>query len=428
MTYRLLILSHGHPDFSKGGGEYASYALFQQFGKLDDIEAFFIAAAPNNLDHPDQAPTIQELSVGREWLVAPTDDWLFYHSDLDLSDDSDLHHLIEQIRPDIVHVHHFFRLGVNFLMALKRWTSTARWVFTFHEFLAVCPYHGQLLTRTGKLCDGPTPADCLKCIPQCDQHDLAIRDTLMRHMLSAFDAYIAPSQQLADRYFQWGLEGHKCFVVESPLTLALDQVAWSTSDHISHHVRAQRCPTRFAFFGNVQPQKGLDLILTALELSLAECPNMTLTIFGRIPTSIPSYASDLERESYQTTFRLLNVLSDHIHLVGGYSQGEIPDLMSSIHWVVMASRWLENSPVVIQEAKACRRPLLVPALGGMAEKVTPDVDGFHFDFNNPHDLSSLMLQCAASPDQWSQLVANMTPPPSLASILRDHRQVYGLPI
>ena len=51
--------------------------------------------------------------------------------------------------------------------------------------------------------------------------------------------------------------------------------------------------------------------------------------------------------------------------------------MAATDFVVMASRWWENSPVVIQEAYAAERPLVVPGLGGMAEKVQDGVTGRH---------------------------------------------------
>lgn len=41
--HRILIISHGHPDFSKGGAEIAAYQLFAELKKRDDCEALFLA-------------------------------------------------------------------------------------------------------------------------------------------------------------------------------------------------------------------------------------------------------------------------------------------------------------------------------------------------------------------------------------------------
>jgi glycosyltransferase involved in cell wall biosynthesis len=60
----------------------------------------------------------------------------------------------------------------------------------------------------------------------------------------------------------------------------------------------------------------------------------------------------------------------------------------------MTSKWWENSPVVIQEAYACGRPLIVPGIGGMKEKIVDQVTGLHFRVGDAHDLSRVLkLAC-----------------------------------
>ena len=38
MKQRILVVSHGHPDFSLGGAEIAAYNLFEAFKKNEDVE------------------------------------------------------------------------------------------------------------------------------------------------------------------------------------------------------------------------------------------------------------------------------------------------------------------------------------------------------------------------------------------------------
>ena len=98
--------------------------------------------------------------------------------------------------------------------------------------------------------------------------------------------------------------------------------------------------------------------------------------------------------------------------------------MAGVGWVVMASRWLENSPVVIQEARACRRPLLVPDVGGMAEKVWPGRDGWHWSFGDSCSLSCQMQRCCKRPHEWLQLQNAMCEPTSNAQITAMHESLY----
>ena len=48
MTQRLLVLSHGHPRFNRGGGEHAAYAVHQHIGERPGWESLFLATAPED--------------------------------------------------------------------------------------------------------------------------------------------------------------------------------------------------------------------------------------------------------------------------------------------------------------------------------------------------------------------------------------------
>ena len=43
---RILVMAHGHPDFSLGGGELAAYTLFKAYQARDDVdEAWYLGRA-----------------------------------------------------------------------------------------------------------------------------------------------------------------------------------------------------------------------------------------------------------------------------------------------------------------------------------------------------------------------------------------------
>lgn len=416
---RLLVLSHGHPRFNRGGGEYAAYAIHHHLGTQPDLESLFLAAGP------DDEPSLLCLEGGREWLLPSTDDWLLFESRVDLKPGCELQLLLQRWQPDLIHCHHFYRLGLDVLLAIQRWCPQARWIFTLHEFLAICPYQGQLLRRDGELCEGPSEEHCPSCLPQIGLSDFALREGLMRLLMQQMDVLIAPSEQLAQRYVAWGIDPARILVVECPLSEAVLQQLPLAESPLQIQLRDRRPPCRFGFFGNVQPPKGLDLLLEAMQRVVRECPAATLTIFGRIPQTLEGYPPEQQRNLLRVR-ELVDELDSHCELVGGYRQEDIPSLMQRIDWVVMGSRWLENSPVVIQEARACRRPLLVPRLGGMAEKVVDGIDGFHFTPGDADALADLMLRCGSSRPAWNALVARIRSPQALAAIITAHRCAYGL--
>jgi glycosyltransferase involved in cell wall biosynthesis len=425
MAQRLLVISHGHPRFNRGGGEHAAYAVHEHVGALPSWDSLFLAAAPEG--RLGAGEDLEQLGEVQEWLVRPTDDWLLFESAVALGPGCALQRLIEAWQPDVVHWHHYHRLGLDLLLAIDRWCPQARTVFTLHEFLALCPFQGQLLTPADGVCDGPQLEACSRCLPEIDPADLVLREALLRRLMVAVDVFIAPSAQLAALYGAWGLEPERLQLVEYALPAALMTVyeQWQSRPAALAPPAAEgSAPVRFGFFGNVLPSKGLDLILEAFAALAAEQPEARLTVFGRIPddwSALPRH----HHAFYGRVRALLAELEGRVTVLGGYGQEDVPRLMQSIDWVVMASRWRENSPVVILEAKACRRPLLVPALGGMAEKVRDGLDGWHFQPGNAEDLAALMRRCCTSRQAWYTLVQRMAGPVALEPILAAHLRIYA---
>src|SRR6185503_11624350 len=93
-------------------------------------------------------------------------------------------------------------------------------------------------------------------------------------------------------------------------------------------------------------------------------------------------------EDFQQEFMdLLEESSDSVFLAGRYDNRDLPSLMEKVDWVVVPSRWWENSPLVIQEAFAHGRPVISSDIGGMAERVVHGVNGLHFRVGDPVSLA-----------------------------------------
>lgn len=408
MSERLLVLSHGHPRFNRGGGEHAAYAVHEHIDALPGWQSLFLAAAPQDRLAADS--DLEQLDTPQEWLLRPTGDWLLLSSAVALHEGCALHRLVQDWCPNVVHIHHVHRIGVDVVWAIARWCPAARLVITLHEFLPLCAYQGQLLTPEGALCEGASAAGCMACLPAIDGEDLWLREQLMRSLMQAMDVCIAPSRQLAEVYIRWGVEPQRLSVVDYALPSALAAVAAPVPAPPGK-------PCQFGVFGNVLPPKGLDLVLEAfLALGDRNC-EAQLHVFGALPKATPgSFADGLQQR--------IERLGDRVVLHGGYSQADVPRLMEQVHWVVMASRWRENSPVVILEAKACGRPLLVPALGGMAEKVRNGLDGWHYTPGDAMALMDLIHRCSQSRQAWQHLQASLDPPACASAITQAHLRLY----
>ena len=193
----------------------------------------------------------------------------------------------------------------------------------------------------------------------------------------------------------------------------------TSDDEHRHHV--------FGFFGNCHAAKGLDLVLEAFVLARDRCPSARLMVHGPVLTVLEELkCSAWQRDQdYRVKVNdLLRRLHGIVILHGRYDQAQIPDLMAPLGWVMMSSRWLENSPVVIQEARLCQTPLLVPALGGMQEKVQHGVDGWHFDPDSAEAMANVIAECCQDPGRWSAMQRSVRPPLKPEQLLGLYEAFY----
>jgi glycosyltransferase involved in cell wall biosynthesis len=98
--------------------------------------------------------------------------------------------------------------------------------------------------------------------------------------------------------------------------------------------------------------------------------------------------------------------------------------MRDIDWTIIPSTWWENAPVVIQEAFHHGRPIIASNIGGMAEKVTDDVDGLHFHVSNPESLAEQMARAIQDPSLWERLRSGIRKQMTANEAGRQHVELF----
>ncbi|MEM9382996.1 MAG: glycosyltransferase, partial [Planctomycetota bacterium] len=74
--------------------------------------------------------------------------------------------LLDELRPDLVHVHHLLYLSSGLLEVCRRRGIPV--VLTLHDFWLGCARFGQLLHADGSRCASVDPARCGTCLPSLD--------------------------------------------------------------------------------------------------------------------------------------------------------------------------------------------------------------------------------------------------------------------
>jgi glycosyltransferase involved in cell wall biosynthesis len=342
-----------------------------------------------------------DLGAGAEPIVAHApDEHLFATAGMaadrlswdDVADRRELVRFLAELPVGVYHFHHLWRIGLDLVAELMEARPEARFVATLHEMLAICAHHGQMIRVRGReLCRGATPTQCAACFPALPARHFLLRRAAFLALLERFDAIVYPSDFVRQRHRDWGLASVEDLVLENYLgdTLAAAPRRDAADPALARH---------FAFFGQPTPFKGLDVLLRGFVLALAEEPRLTLSVFGcdreDVLGMFPDLAGPLDRAG------------EAVYFLGRYDQAEVLDLMRTVGWVVVPSIWWENSPVVIQEAKRAGVPLIVSDIGGMAEKVRPELDGLQFRRGSPADLARV-LRRAADPARHAAISATL---------------------
>jgi glycosyltransferase involved in cell wall biosynthesis len=296
-------------------------------------------------------------------------------------------------RPDVVHFQHTHYIGFDLITQVRRMMPHVPIVYTLHEFLPICHRDGQMVrTHREELCTHSSPRRCNECFPDWSPQHFFLRERFIKSHLSLVDQFLAPSRFLLERFVEWGIPREKIrFEEYGRIPQPRLEAPGDT-----------RPRNRIGFFGQISRFKGLEVLLEAMGILQAAAPEIHLSAYGASLEVLP----DEPRNKF---IAALEASGDNVTFAGPYHPASVPRIMSEVDWVVVPSRWWENSPLVIQEAFMHGRPVICSDIGGMAEKVTHDVNGLHFKVSDPAHLAETIRQAVSTPGLWDRLHRGIPP-------------------
>ena len=406
---RVLALAHNHPDLQPGGTEIFARGLFRALRDRHGADGLFLAACTAQQRERKPGTLLQAAGSAEDELLVWLDHFdRFFLSQVDIYGLAALMPLVERLRPDVIHVHHLLLFGLEAVDMLRRAAPQAALVLTLHDYFALCPREGQLLTADGRTClAGPSADACRRCMPDRPAMDFTLRDVAIRDACRAFDLLIAPSRFLRDRFVAAGWDAARIAVVPNAVAAA------ESVPHRAIGTEGRR--DRFAVFGNVNRYKGtLGALRASARLSAAGVAH-ALALHGGTAWQTEAFLAEFEAA--------LAAAPDATHH-GPYGPHDHAARIARADWVVVPSIWFENAPLVILEAFRHRRPVICGDTGGMAELVTDGVDGLHAPIGDPAGLAAVMRRAAEEPGLWERLVANIRLPPDFDDAARHHLRLY----
>jgi glycosyltransferase involved in cell wall biosynthesis len=425
---KILLISIFHPELVRGGAQQIAYELFRGLQARPDTEAVFLAAID-----PTQSAFYKSGACITGFDGRP-DEYLFlsrgydywWHKTTDTRLLDAYAAFLREIRPDVVHFHHFLLLGLDLLTFTRRILPDVRIVFTLHEFVSICDANGHMLrTHDKALCTRASPARCNQCFPNRGPEEFFLRELWVKRHFDVVDAFTTPSRFMIEHFVTWGLDRSRITHVTNgqPNYAAVARSGGAAARSVAVPASPKR--NRFGFFGQLVDNKGVWLLLEAASLLRAEgfC-EFSIEINGENLR----YASEQRRTEIETFRAAEESLPPEQRLVrfnGGYEVGQLAARMGRVDYCVVPSVWWETFALVISEAWMFGRPVIASDIGAMAERVRDGVDGLQFGAGDARSLASTIKRAATEEGLWERLHAGIEMPPAAEVMVEGMMGVYG---
>ena len=441
---KIFQIIHGFPPYNTAGTEVYAYNLSKELAKSHKV---FVFHRTKDLNIKEYSIVLSHLD-GLE-IFAINNTFRSYDS-FDATYRNKLiaekfGEILNQIKPDIVHVQHLLYLSTKIIEEAKKRRIPI--VFTLHDYWLLCP-QGQLLRNNEEICNRENHAQCAQCV----SYQLAIkrniikayywlkrfmpevlfqlskniylncckfyfpvksratnlikeRDGYMKDICQKVDLFISPSQFLRKRFTEWGILEDKIITLTPGFNL----------DNFDNYRKTNSEKLRFGFIGNIMAAKGILLLIECFNKIDNE--KVELRIYGKA-SSYKSIVRD-----YLAYIKKL-VKNRNIKFMGGFDHKKIAGIFGEIDVLIVPSIWYENLPLVIQEAFAAKTPVIASNIGGIPELIVDGVNGILFKPNDINDLYRKINQVIENPYLIESMKQNISPPKSIEQNAKEVENIY----
>ncbi|HEX7088478.1 MAG TPA: glycosyltransferase [Vicinamibacterales bacterium] len=442
---RVLIVAHGFPPHGHGGAELYAESCALQLADLGDEVSVLTREADEN------APECRVRDERRGPLRVRWINNTFRATRRfeDTYDNPVIQRLaagfIEETRPDVAHVHHLTCLSTRVLDELAvRGIPT---VLTLHDYWMLC-HRGQLFDRELRVCRGPFPDGCDRCIgveaaappalfaagrllrgplrrvgllqrlsgsrhaaqtPGSRRASREASRTRLAHMHErwhAVDVALAPSRHVRQRFVDAGFPADRIRVSEYGVDESLRAVP--------RRGRGGDSPLHVGYLGTLMVSKAPHVLLDAVERLPAG------TVEAHVYGAPAPYHGD---DSYGRALAS-RPANRAVHWHGQISRAELPHALANLDVLVFPSVWEETSGIGAREALMAGVPVIASRIGGIPELIEDGRNGLLVAPGDSDALAAALRRLIDDPDLLPRLRAGITPPRTLRDDVDATRRVY----
>ena len=380
---KILIVIHGYPPFYMAGSEVYTYNIARELTKTNEVYVFHRIEDKTMPLYKYVDTKIEKVNVRYINNYEPKDA-TFYDKYLNPKIDDAFREYVQLIKPDVVHIGHLSHLSTQIPIIAKREFGLPV-LFTIHDFWMFC-HRGQLINpKTWEICQLPNIEQCTQCAahhynqPDFSPELILERNEHIRNVIDCIDIFFAPSHTLEKFFLDMGVDKDKIYYSKYGFNIS----------NIKRRIKRTVRPITFGFMGRIIYTKGVHLLCEAFCKTQGDAQ---LVIWGDANNE---YGKKLQK----------NYAGKNIIFKGQYHNDDLQKVLDSMDVMVCPSIWLENAPLVIQEAQCAHIPIITSNKGGMAELVHDGVDGFTFAIGDIEDLRKKIQLIINQP----QILDNLKP-------------------
>ena len=414
---KILLVTHKYPPHALGGVEvytqHLARALQGQhevavFYRHDDSQGSGFACYDEDVD----GVLTHRVSYKPDGFGA-TVAGEFFSTFLNRQIEDDFARFVDRFRPDLIHIQHVMALSARLIHQARQ--SGVPVLLTLHDYWFICA-NSQLIWPDAQVCSGKAwGMNCVRCAAAARFPSPAVRwlrpalaplflyrDRVVRQAALQAEQFISPSRFLIDQYVAAGFPAERFTHLENGIPAErIRGFGWQPSSG----------PLRVTFLGSLAWQKGVHVLAEAFSGLPAGAAR--LRIWGD-PNVFAEYSAGVRR--------LLD--NPDAEMMGRVENQRVGEVLADSDVIVVPSVWYENSPVVIQEARAAGVPVVVSGHGALAEKVQDGVNGLHFPPGDATALRQALQRLLDEPDLLPRLRQNIPPPMDVADHVQRLETLY----
>lgn len=197
--------------------------------------------------------------------------------------------------------------------------------------------------------------------------------------LNKADAIIFPSKKSLEVYFANGVINTNSFVM---IPINKNYLLIKPKDTNFE----PKYPITFGYIGSVLPQKGIHILIEAFKLLPQQIRDKcNLIIYG---TGENAYIEDLKK----------NAVKLRVSFKGRYEPIDINSILERIDVAVVPSLWEDCSPIVLNELRLSRTPIIGSRIGGIQEVINHGVNGYLVSPGDTAELAFYIKKCVENPN------------------------------